>query len=122
MTLECCNKEIVSTQVRYFRGDNDFPVRYLEWGVCPKCGANRAILHRENLNGDYKPLKPNKSKNAIAFVKDLLQKEQFYEFLLLRVKNGTKSNMYWKHNLNGIIKDFNGEKRGECKSPLLSIK
>lgn len=122
MSLKCCNKDLLLTQVRYFRGDNDYPVRYLEWGVCPKCGTNKAILHRENNNGEYKPLKPNKSKNALSFVKDLLQKEQFYEFILLRVKHGTKSNMYYKYNDNGSIKDFNGEKVGSCKTPLFLIK
>ena len=122
MTLKCCNKEILLTQVRYFLGDKDYPKRYLEWGICPICKADRAILHREDNKGEYKPLKPNKVKNSLKFVKDLLEKEQFLDFVLLKVKNGTKSNMYYKYNDNGIIKDFNGEKKGECKTTLYVIK
>lgn len=119
MTLKCCNKEILLTQVRYFLGDNEYPVRYLEWGVCPICNADRAILHREDYSGKYKPLKPNKVKNTLKFVKDLLEKEQFLDFILLKVKHGTRANMNYKFNDNGTIKDFNGTKRGDCKTPLV---
>ena len=114
--IYCCGKYFKNTDKKELISVGNRPKRILEFGTCPHCDSLIAEL-TETIKFRSKPFKTRK-RNKKA--KDLINKclSDNYNDIEKDVKYGTKNNMYWNYQLNGIIKDFNGEKRGECKTDL----
>ena len=69
--------------------------------------------------GNKKETKPKKRKTKQFINECLIQ--PYYDIKNLKVKYGTKNNMFWLFQTNGTIKDFNNEKKGVCRTPLVLL-
>ncbi len=92
--------------------------RILEYGYCPICNTLKACLTQTDLLGKRKEVKPKKRQTQ-KFLEDCL-KQKYFEYLR-PIKHGSRQNMFWFYQINGLIKDFNDEKKGKCYSDIVYI-
>ena len=115
--LYCCGKYYHQTEKKYLLDTHNKHNQILEYGVCPRCGILKACLTYTNNLGERKEEKPKKRK-AQEFVTSCLS-QPYYEIKDLKIKYGSKNNMFWLFQTNGTIKDFNNTVKGNCKTELL---
>lgn len=112
----CCGKYFKNTDKKELISVGNRQKRVLEFGVCPHCDSLIAELV-ENIKFRPEPLKTRKrNKKAKEFINKCLCEK--YNDIEKDIKYGSKTNMFWNYQFNGIIKDFNNVVRGSCKTDL----
>ena len=114
--LYCCNKYFSHTEKRYLLDSHNKHNQILEYGLCPKCNVLKVCLTYTDNLGVRREEKPKKRK-AQAFINECL-KQPYYELRDLKVRYGTKNNMFWLFQTDGTVKDFNNVTKGNCKTDL----
>jgi len=117
--LFCCHKYFHQTEKRYLLDTFKHNNRILEFGICPNCGTLKALLTYKDSTGKTKEHKPKK-KRAKEFINDCLN-QPYYELKDLKIKFGTKNNMFWLFQTDGTIKDFNNQTKGNCNTKITLI-
>lgn len=85
----------------------------LEIGVCPICHTKK-VWYKYVIDGKQKE-QTVKGKKAEKLLQEL-QNQPYYELLNLKLKQGTKNNMFWKFSHQGIKKDFNNVSYGKIET------
>lgn len=117
--LFCCHKYFYKTEIRALKDTLTRTNQLLEIGFCPKCNTKR-VEYNYYLNGKrQRPLKL-KGKKADKLL-DELRNQPYLEIKDLKERQGTKNNMFWLYQTNGLIKDFNNVTKGSCKTDLTSV-
>lgn len=114
--LYCCNKYFSNTEKRYLLDTAKKHNQILEYGLCPRCNILKACLTYTNNLGERREDKPKKRK-AKQFIEACLS-QPYYELKDLKIKFGTKNNMFWLFQTDGTIKDFNNQTKGSCNTEI----
>lgn len=118
--LFCCHRYFDNTEKRALKNTLTRTDQLLEIGTCPICKTKR-VHYDYVLNGrKQKPIE-KKGKKADKLIKELSNQE-YLEIIDLKVAYGTKTNMQWLFQTNGIIKDFNNTTKGSCRTEIVNIK
>lgn len=114
--IYCCGKYFKNTEKKELLSVGNRQKRILEYGTCPHCDSLIAELI-EKIKFRPEPLKTRKrNKKAKDFINKCLCDD--YSDVEKEVKHGSKNNMFWNYQINGIIKDFNDTTVGNCKTEL----
>lgn len=76
-------------------------------------------MYYTDILGNRKETKPKK-KDTKKFINDCLN-QPYYELKDLKTQHGTKNNMFWLYQTNGLIKDFNNETKGKCDTNIVYL-
>lgn len=114
--LYCCGRYYSNTEKRYLLDTHSKHNQILEFGICPRCNVLKACLTYTDNLGRRQEIKPKKRK-AQQFINECLS-QPYYELKDLKVKHGTKNNMFWLFQTDGTIKDFNNETKGKCQTEI----
>ena len=80
--------------------------------MCPVCGSPK--LRDYKLVDGIQQIKDYKDKKAVL-------KYAYWKQKAANKKHGSKQNMFWLYQINGVIRDFNDEKKGICKTDLVFL-
>lgn len=112
--LYCCSKYYSNTEKRYLLDSDTKHNQVLEWGICPRCNVLKACLTYTDNLGIRKEEKPRKRK-AQKFIDECLS-QPYYELKDIKLKHGTKNNVFWRYSHQGIKKDFNNVSYGKIET------
>ena len=96
----------------YLVENNSRVYHRIEYGICPECGV--PILRDYKIFDDIQRVKDFKGQKAVA-------KYAYWKQRAADKKQGSKQNMFWLYQINGVIRDFNNEKKGICKTKLVCL-
>lgn len=107
----CCNRQ-ANPIFSYLVENNSRVYHRIEYGICPECGV--PILRDYKIFDDIQRVKDFKGQKAVT-------KYAYWKQRAADKKQGSKQNMFWLYQINGVIRDFNDEKKGICKTQLVYL-
>lgn len=107
----CCNRQL-NTVFSHIVINNSEEYRRIEYAICQDCG--KPVLRDYKLTDGLQRVRDYKGIKALA-------KYAYWKKKAADTKQGSKQNMFWLYQINGVIRDFNDEKRGICKTDLVFL-